>query len=149
MTDVVEALEVQVLVEEVSSFVLEPRSDETTISVDGEVHETLVIYESEVLHELEPTTELLEVATQGPPGVQGPPGSGTSYPSRTLVYTGPLITEVLSYSDAGKTQLAQRKVLSYSGAQMQSIQFFDGVGTLVKTRTLTYNSGALTGYSDA
>lgn len=99
----------------------------------------------ELLIEQVEQLELLETAEQGPPG---PSGSGVEYPGKTLTYTGSLLTEVRSYLDAAKTTLAERRVLAYVGSVLSTVQFFDGVGTLIKTRTLTYSGSNLVGVVD-
>lgn len=68
--------------------------------------------------------------------------------AKTLVYTGGVLAEVLSYSDAAKIMLTERRVLNYVGGVLTTVSFHDGVGALIKTRTLTYASGALSGYID-
>lgn len=59
-----------------------------------------------------------------------------------------VVTEVLLYSDAAKTTLVERRVLNRVAGVLTTIQFYDGVGTLTKTRTLTYTSGLVTSVVD-
>lgn len=87
-------------------------------------------------------------AAQGPMGPMGPSG-GAAYPGKDLTYTGNQLTEVRFYLDAAKTILAERRVLSYAGSVLSTIQFFDGAGALTKTRTLTYSGGVLVSAVDA
>jgi hypothetical protein len=83
------------------------------------------------------------------PGPAGPSGdAGADAAGKTLVYTGDKLTEVLSYSDAAKTTLVERRVLNYTGNTLTVIQFYDGAGSLTKTRTLTYALGVVSGYTD-
>lgn len=73
----------------------------------------------------------------------------TNYPGKTLVWAAGILTEVLLYLDAAKTQLAEHRVLNRTTGVLTSINFFDGAGTPVKTRTLSYSSGVLTSVTEA
>lgn len=75
--------------------------------------------------------------------------AGSIYLGKTLTWAQGLLTEVLLYLDAAKTQLAERRVLNRTGGTLTSIDFFDGAGTLTKTRTLGYSSGVLTSVTEA
>lgn len=97
----------------------------------------------ETVVEVEPQVLIVEAAEQGPPGP-----AHVEYPGKTITYAAGLATEVRSYLDAAKTILAERRVLSYAGSLLSSIQFFNGAGSLVKTRTLSYSGGVLSGYAD-
>ena len=123
-----------------------------TITVDGDEIltealsvDTIVDSVVSTVYIPEVETQIVETSEQGP---AGPPGSGVSYPGRTLTYTGITLTEVLLYLDAAKTQLAERRVLAYSGSVLNTISFYNGAGALTKTRTLSYSSGVLTGVTD-
>ncbi len=81
-------------------------------------------------------------------GLQGPPGAPT-YPGKTLIWASGILTEVLLYLDAAKTQLAEHRILNRTSGILTSINFFDGDGAATKTRTLGYTSGALTSVTEA
>ena len=130
------------------TLIVEPSASDTAILAETTVTETLTESLIETLYAIEPETFLLDVGAQGPAGPQGPSGTSVSYPGKTLTYTGDKLTEVFSYSDAGKTTLVERRVLGYTGNTLTTIQFYDGTGALTKTRTLTYSSGVLSGYTD-
>lgn len=158
MTNLVESTLTEVLIEQAQGLVIE--SAETTLIVETTasgpdilaevlVTETVTEATTETVYVVDPETFLLEVGEQGPAGPQGPSGTGTSYPGKTLTYSGGKLTEVLSYSDAAKTTLVERRVLSYTGSDLTTIQFYDGAGALTKTRTLTYSLGVMSGYTDA
>lgn len=102
---------------------------------------------------VEPAVTHLTTLTvgQGPRGPVGPqgPGAAPNYLGRTLNYTSEILTEVLLYLDAEKTDLGERRVLQYTGEELTSIQYFNGVGTLLFTRLLIYTNGVLTGVTDS
>ena len=125
--------------------VLVRSSELLTVAADPELL-TVETISYEVL-QLDEVHELLEIAEQGPPGPPGP--TAASYPGKTLVYSQGVLTEVRLYSDAAKTQLAERRVLTYTGDVLTSIAFYDVNGTLTKTRTLGYSSGVLTSVTEA
>ena len=75
--------------------------------------------------------------------------SAVGYPGKTLVWDQGNLSEVLFYSDAGKTQLAERRTLNRTSGVLTSIAIYDGSGTLIKTRTLGYSSGVLTSVTEA
>lgn len=152
MTTVVESTVPEILVEDAEGFVVETVESvfviETAPSGPDILAETLVtevVTESstETVYVVEPQTVLIETAEQGPPGP-----AHVEYPGKTITYTSGLVTEVRSYLDAAKTILAERRVLSYAGSILTSIQFFNGSGSLTKTRTLSYSGGVLSGYAD-
>lgn len=116
----------------------------TDILVETTNTEIVADRTSETVYVLDPQTVLVDVGEQGPPG---PPGAVGAV-AKTLVYTGGVLAEVLSYSDAAKSMLTERRVLNYVGGVLTTVSFHDGVGALIKTRTLTYASGALSGYID-
>lgn len=157
MTNLVESTLTEVLIEQAQGLVIE--SAETTLIVETTasgpdilaevlVTETVIGATTETVYVVDPETFLLEIGEQGPAGPQGPSGTGTSYPGKTLTYSGGKLTEVLSYSDAAKTVLVERRVLSYTGSDLTTIQFYDGAGALTKTRTLAYSGGVLSGITD-
>lgn len=76
-------------------------------------------------------------------------GAAPVYLGKTLVWDQGVLSEVLFYLDAAKTQLAERRVLHRSGGLLTSIAFLDGGGDLTKTRTLSYSSGVLTSVTEA
>jgi hypothetical protein len=88
---------------------------------------------------------------RGPRGEVGPVGGTVTSRSKTLVYTDGLLTEILLYSDSGKSLLAFRKVLvrGDGSGNVTSILLYDNVGTLLQTRTLNYGLGVLIGVSDS
>lgn len=152
MTTVVESTVPEILVEDAEGFVVETEESafviETTSSGPDVVVETVVtevVTESavETVIDIEPQVLVLETAEQGPPGP-----ARVEYPGKTITYASGLVTEVRSYLDAAKTILAERRVLSYAGSILSSIQFFNGSGSLTKTRTLSYSGGVLSGYAD-
>ena len=162
MTNLVESTLTEVLVEEAQGLVVETAETtlviETTASgpdilAENLVTETVTEATVETVYAVEPETILLDVGEQGPQGPAGPAGpsgdAGADAAGKTLVYTGDKLTEVLSYSDAGKTTLVERRVLNYTGNTLTTIQFYDGAGSLTKTRTLTYALGVMSGYTDA
>lgn len=112
-------------------------------------HEVLVEYDAtyEVVDVDPGHAEVLEIAQQGPPGPRG--DAASTYPGKTLVWAQGVLSEVLLYLDEAKTQLAERRVLTYTGGVLASIAFYDEDGTLTKTRTLGYSSGVLTGVTEA
>ena len=72
-----------------------------------------------------------------------------TYPARHLLYTSGQLAEVLVYSDPAATQLAERRVITRTDGVVTSIDYFDGAGTLLHTRTFAYSpDGVLTGVSD-
>ena len=153
MTTVVESTVPEILVEDAEGFAVETVESvfviETTPSGPDVVVETVVtevVTESavETVIDIEPQVLVLETAEQGPPGP-----SHVEYPGKTITYASGLVTEVRSYLDAAKTILAERRVLSYAGAILSSIQFFNGSGSLIKTRTLSYSGGVLVSVTDA
>lgn len=157
MTNLVESTLTEVLIEQAQGLVIE--SAETTLIVETTasgpdilaevlVTETVTEATTETVYVVDPETFLLEIGEQGPAGPQGPSGTGTSYPGKTLTYSGGKLTEVLSYSDAAKTVLVERRVLNYTGSDLTTIQFYDGAGALTKTRTLAYSGGVLSGITD-
>lgn len=157
MTNLVESTLTEVLIEQAQGLVIE--SAETTLIVETTasgpdilaevlVTETVTEATTEMVYVVDPETFLLEVGEQGPAGPQGPSGTGASYPGKTLTYAGGKLTEVLSYSDAAKTVLVERRVLSYTGSALTTVQFYDGAGALTKTRTLAYSGGVLSGITD-
>lgn len=82
--------------------------------------------------------------------MRGPPGpAAASYPGKTMVWNQGVLSEVRLYDDAEQTQLAERRVLTYTGDVLTSIAFYSGDGTLTKTRTLGYSSGVLTSVTEA
>lgn len=161
MTNLVESTLTEVLIEEAEGLVVE--TTETTLVIETTasgpdilaetvVTETVTEATVETVYVVEPETILLDVGEQGPQGPAGPAGpsgdAGADAAGKSLVYTGDKLTEVLSYSDAGKTTLAERRVLNYTGNTLTTIQFYDGAGSLTKTRTLTYSLGVMSGYTD-
>ena len=96
---------------------------------------------------------------KGAPGERGsvgavsvasaPSDASSNFHGKTLVWAQGVLSEVLLYLDAAKTQLAERRVLNRTGSTLTSIDFFDGAGAPTKTRTLSYSSGALTGVTEA
>lgn len=130
------------------TLIVEPSASDTAILAETTVTETLTESLVETLYAIEPETFLLDVGAQGPAGPQGPSGTSESYPGKTLLYSAGRVSEVLSYSDAGKTTLVERRVLNYTGNTLTMIQFYDGIGSLTKTRTLTYALGVVSGYTD-
>ena len=162
MTNLVESTLTEVLVEEAQGLVVETAETtlviETTASGPDILAETLVTETvteatTETVYAVEPETILLDVGEQGPQGPAGPAGpsgdAGADAAGKSLVYTGDKLTEVLNYSDAGKTTLVERRVLNYTGNTLTTIQFYNGAGSLTKTRTLTYSFEVMSGYTDA
>lgn len=160
MTNLVESTLTEVLVEEAQGLVVETTETtlviETTASgpdilAENLVTETVTEATTETVYAVEPETILLDVGEQGPQGPAGPagPSGDAGAAGKTLVYTGDKLTEVLSYSDAAKTTLVGRRALNYTGSTLTVIQFYDGAGSLTKTRTLTYALGVMSGYTDA
>lgn len=76
------------------------------------------------------------------------PTAAVVYPGKMLVWGQGRLNEVLLYLDSAKTQLAERRVLNYTGAALTSIDFFDGDGTQTKTRTLAYSAGVLSSVTE-
>ena len=161
MTDLVESTVVEVLVELATNTIITSSPESTVIETaaagadiltETTATDTLTDTQVELVYAVEPVTVLLEVGTQGPTGPAGstgPTGPGpTAYPGKTIISAGGVVTEVLSYLDAAKTQLAGRKVMAYSLGKLATIQFFDGAGALSKTRTLGYSAGVLTSVVD-
>lgn len=161
MTNLVESTLTEVLIEQAQGLVIE--SAETTLIVETTasgpdilaevlVTETVTEATTETVYVVDPETFLLEVGEQGPPGPAGPAGpsgdAAAGAAGKTLTYSGGKLTEVLSYSDAAKTVLVERRVLSYTGSDLTTIQFYDGAGALTKTRTLAYSGGVLSGITD-
>lgn len=162
MTNLVESTLTEVLIEQAQGLVIE--SAETTLIVETTasgpdilaevlVTETVTEATTETVYVVDPETFLLEIGEQGPQGPAGPAGpsgdAGADAAGKSLVYTGDKLTEVLSYSDAAKTTLVERRVLNYTGNTLTTIQFYNGAGSLTKTRTLTYSLGVMSGYTDA
>jgi hypothetical protein len=156
VTNLVESTVTEVLIEAADGLVIESVSEtlvvETTANgpdILAEVTSTETVTEAatETVYAVVPETFLIDVGEQGPAGIQGPAG-GAVYPGKTITYTGSLVTEVRSYLDAAKTMLAERRVLAYVGSVLSSIQFFNGIGNLMKTRTLNYSGSALIGYTE-
>lgn len=93
-----------------------------------------------------PTGATGATGATGPTGPTGPPPP--SYPGKTITVAGGVVTDVYLYSDAAKTILAEHRVLNRTADVLTTIQFYNGAATLVKTRTLTYTSGLVTGVVD-
>ena len=156
MTSVVESTVTEVLIEEAQGLVIEATESTLVVEVvEGEevltetpVTETVTEATIETLYVVEPEIVMLDIGEQGPAGPAGPSG-GASYPGKTLVWASGKLTEVLMYSDATKTTLVERRVLNRIGSVLTSISFYDGLGTLVKTRTLAYSGGLLIGYTES
>jgi len=89
---------------------------------------------------------LLTAELMAPPGA---PSTPTRYLGKTLVWAQGVLSEVLLYLDAAKTQLAERRILNRTGQTLTSIVFRDGDDTITKTRTLGYTSGVLTSVTEA
>lgn len=152
--------EVVVDTETSSELVIDTQTSQELLVDHDATHEVLVDYDAtyEVV-EVDPGhVEVLEVAQQGPIGPPGPAGAtgpageaAPAYPGKTLVWSMGKLTEVLLYSDAAKTQLAERRVMTYTGSNLTSIAYMDATDTLIKTRTLGYGSGSgvLTGVTEA
>lgn len=77
-----------------------------------------------------------------------PPSSGAGYPGKTLVWSQGILAEVLLYSDAEKTQLAERRILDYASGLLASVRYFDASGVQTKARTLGYAGGVLTSVTE-
>lgn len=140
--------EVVVDTETSSDLVIDTQTSQELLVDHDATYETLTDYDAtyEVVETDTGHAEILEIAQQGPPGPPG--GAAASHPGKTLVRALGKLTEVLLYSDAAKTQLAERRVLTYTGDVLTSIAFYDGNGTLTKTRTLGYSSGVLTSVTE-
>ena len=92
--------------------------------------------------------ELLEIAEQGTPW--SPALRLQATPARPLMYSWESLAEVRLYSDAAKTQLAERRVLTYTGD--------DALTSTPSTRRVTapdkharcpYTGGVLTSVTEA
>lgn len=177
MTDVVTSTETEVLTEVSAAFTIEVAQDAVSVvteTSDGTIEiqdgdptilvttsddtvvsetptaEVITSAEIETVYAVEPVVTLIEAAEQGPRGPAGPTGPATAeYPGKTLGYTVGVLTDVYLYSDVAKTDLVEHRVLIRVAGVLTSIEFYDGTATLVKTRTLTYTTGLLTGVVDA
>jgi hypothetical protein len=150
--EVIQSTVPEVLLGDATQTVLVADVAVETITVDGDEIltetfsvETVIDSVVSTVYVPEIETQIIETSEQGP---AGPPGNGIAYPGRTLNYTGSSLTEVLLYTDAAKTVLAERRVLNYTGNVLTSLSFYDGAGALTKTRTLTYSGGVLTSVID-
>ena len=150
--------EVVVDTETSSELVIDTQTSQEVLVDRDATHEVLVDYDAtyEVVEVDTTHAEVLELAQQGPAGPAGATGpagpageAASTYPGKTLVWAQGKLTEVLLYSDAAKTQLVERRVMTYTGDVLTSIAFYDGDGTLTKTRTLGYGSGVLTGVTES
>ena len=150
--------EVVVDTETSSELVIDTQTSQELLVDHDATYETVVDHDAtyEVV-EVDPGhVEVLEVAQQGPVGPPGPVGvtgpageAAPTYPGKTLVWSMGKLAEVRLYSDAAKTQLAERRVMAYTGDVLASIAFFDGDGVQTKNRTLGYGSGVLTSVTEA
>ena len=135
--------------------VIETAADSVVIVAETATTEVVTTSDpGDTIVEVEEVPVVIETpAEQGPQGViglTGPPGpAAASYPGKTLNYTAGVLTDVYLYSDAAKTTLVEHRVLIRVAGVLTSIEFYDGTATLVKTRTLTYTTGLLTGVVDA
>jgi hypothetical protein len=143
-TTVIDTAAVVTVIEAETETVVTESVPDTTVIIDAAPVEVITDVQTYTLVVLEPDVQLIETAEQGPPG----PRAG-SYPGKTLVWAQGNLSEVLLYDDAAKTQLAERRILNRTGGTLTSIDFFDGDGALVKTRTLGYSSGVLTSVMEA
>ena len=150
--------EVVVDTETSSELVVDTQTSQELLVDHDATYETVVDYDAtyEVVEVDTTHIEVLEVAQQGPIGPPGPAGAtgpageaATNYPGKTLIWSQGKLAEVLLYSDEAKTQLSERRVMTYTGDALASISFYDGDGALTKTRTLGYGSGVLTGVTEA
>ena len=136
---------IETVIESVASAsVVETTSSGPDILAETVTSEIITDIQAQTVVATEIDTYILETAEQGPPGPAGPSGSADAYPGKTLVYSGGVLTEVLLYSDAAKTTLAQRRVLNRTGATLNSVTYYNGAGTLTKTRTFNYTGADLT-----
>ena len=71
-----------------------------------------------------------------------------NHPAKRFAYTDGEISEIRLYADPAATQLAERRVITRTDGVVTSIDYFDGAGTLLHTRTLVYADGVLTGVRD-
>lgn len=149
--------EVVVDTETSSELVIDTQTSQELLVDHDATYETLTDYDAtyEVVETDTGHAEILEIAQQGPIGPPGPAGAtgpageaAPAYPGKTLVWSMGKLAEVLLYADAAKTQLAERRVLTYTGDVLTSIAFYSGDGTLTKTRTLGYSSGVLTNVTE-
>ncbi len=132
--------------------VIETAADSVVIVAETATTEVVTTSDpGDTIVEVEEVPVVIETpAEQGPRGPAGPTGPATAeYPGKTLGYTAGVLTDVYLYSDAAKTTLVERRVLIRVAGVLTSIEFYDGTATLVKTRTLTYTTGLLTGVVDA
>lgn len=143
-TTVIDTAAVVTVIEAETETVVTESVPDTTVIIDAAPVEVITDVQTYTLVVLEPDVQLIETAEQGPPG----PMAG-SYPGKTLVWAQGVLSEVLLYLDAAKTQLAERRVLNRTGSTLTSIDFFDGAGAPTKTRTLGYSSGVLTSVMEA
>lgn len=147
--------EVVVDTETSSELVIDTQTNQELLVDHDATHEVLVDHDAtyEVVEVDTTHTEVLEISQQGPAGPAGATGpagpAAPTYPGKTLVWSQGKLSEVRLYSDAAKTQLAERRVMAYTGDALTSINFYDGDGALTKTRTLGYGSGVLTGVTEA
>lgn len=146
-TTVVDTAAVVTVVDTGTEATITDASSASTVVTDSTTTEVVTDAVTQTVIVTEPDTQLVEIAEQGPAGPPGPMAG--SYPGKTLVWAQGVLSEVLLYLDAAKTQLAERRVLNRTGSTLTSIDFFDGAGAPTKTRTLSYSSGALTGVTEA
>lgn len=141
--------EVVVDTETSSELVIDTQTSQELLVDRDATHEILVDYDAtyEVVEVDTTHIEVLEVAQQGPVGPAGP--TATDYPGKTLIWAQGRLQEVLLYDDRAKTQLAERRVLTYTGSTLTSIAYMDGTDALVKTRTMGYSSGVLTSVTES
>lgn len=141
--------EVVVDAETSSELVIDTQTSQELLVDSDATYETVVDHDAtyEVVEVDTDHVEVLEVLRQGPPG---PPGdAAASCPGKTLVWAGGKLQEVRLYSDEAKTQLVERRAMTYTGDVLTSIAFYAADDTLTKTRTLSYSSGVLTGVTEA
>jgi len=144
---VVDTAAVVTVVDTETAATITDDSPASTVITDSTVTEVITDLVTQTIVVTAPDTQLIETAEQGPAGPPGPMAG--NYPGKTLVWAQGVLSEVLLYLDAAKTQLAERRVLNRTGQTLTSIDFFDGAGAQTKTRTLAYSSGVLTGVTEA
>jgi len=146
-TTVTDTAPVVTVVETETTTTVTETAPGTTVVADDSTATVITDVQTQSLVALEVATQIVETAEQGPPGPPGPMAG--SYPGKTLVWAQGVLSEVLLYLDAAKTQLAERRILNRTGQTLTSVVFRDGNDAITKTRTLGYTSGVLTSVTEA
>lgn len=142
MTELYVATEVTAVIELDGEHLLQNTVEIITVVEPDPVEITTVVEpDPDIVLVEEPTVTVVEVGIQGPRGPAGPAGgsAGTIIKAKHLTTVGGRVVRVDTYSDSAGLTLVGSALLTYSGNHVSIVEYLDEYGTLVKTRTITYN----------